>query len=175
MIYREDTSVSARREEIEIKLSRVRNLLHREEKKALVLMRQNNFSWITAGGKDQVTIYLEAGVATILITETAQYAITSIIEEARMREEEKLEALGFKIISQPWYEDKTAQIVADLVGDDCFAVSGVRLLCDGVFPDKCLRRHELCERDHGESSRYRDGHSLYGTQSRNACGHGVTD
>ena len=118
MIYREDTSVSARREEIEIKLSRVRNLLYREEKKALVLMRQNNFSWITAGGKDQVTIYLEAGVATILITETAQYAITSIIEEARMREEEKLEELGFKIISQPWYEDKTAQIVADLVGDD---------------------------------------------------------
>ena len=43
MIYREDTSVSARREEIEIKLSRVRNLLYREEKKALVLMRQNNF------------------------------------------------------------------------------------------------------------------------------------
>lgn len=118
MIYREDTSVSARREEIEIKLSRVRNLLYREEKKALVLMRQNNFSWITAGGKDQVTIYLEAGVATILITETAQYAITSIIEEARMREEEELEELGFKIISQPWYEDKTAQIVADLVGDD---------------------------------------------------------
>ena len=69
-------------------LSRVRYLLYREEKKALVLMRQNNFSWITAGGKDQVTIYLEAGVATILITETAQYAITSIIEEARMREEE---------------------------------------------------------------------------------------
>ena len=61
MIYREDTSISARREEIAIKLERVRELLRREGKKGLVLMRQNNFSWITAGGKDQVTIYLEAG------------------------------------------------------------------------------------------------------------------
>lgn len=118
MIYREDTSISARREEIAIKLERVRELLRREGKKGLVLMRQNNFSWITAGGKDQVTIYLEAGVVTILITEKAQYAITNIIEQARMRDEEKLEELGFEIISQPWYEDKTAQIVADLIGGD---------------------------------------------------------
>lgn len=118
MIYREDTSISARREEIAIKLERVRELLRREGKKGLVLMRQTNFSWITAGGKDQVTIYLEAGVATILITEKAQYAITNIIEQARMRDEEKLEELGFEIISQPWYEDKTAQIVADLIGGD---------------------------------------------------------
>lgn len=118
MKYVEDASLAARRAEIAIKLTRIREMLQRESMDAVALTRHTNFSWITAGGKSQVTLYLESGVATILVTRDKQWAITNIIEQERMRDEEKLEELGFEIISQPWQVDNTAAIAAELTGGD---------------------------------------------------------
>ena len=122
MAYIEDVSLEGRRKEIAIKLERVRALLQRENLKGVVLTKHANFSWITAGGKSYVTLYLEGGVASILVTPDACYAVTNIIEERRMRDEEKLEELGFKIVSQEWYENKTVQIIEEIVQGDIATV-----------------------------------------------------
>lgn len=113
----EDNSLLDRRKEIDIKLSRIHAMLDDEGLDALVLTKHSNFSWITAGGKSDITICVEAGVVSILISRDGLYAITNVIEEERYREEEHLEDLGFKIIAQEWYENKTAEIINDLVGD----------------------------------------------------------
>jgi Xaa-Pro dipeptidase len=115
--YVEDTTIEGRRKEIGIKLKRVRDMLDREGLNALALTKHSNFSWMTAGGKSVVTTCVDGGVATLLITKDALYAVTSIIEERRMRDEEYLEELGFKIVFQEWYENRTADIIAQIVGD----------------------------------------------------------
>jgi Xaa-Pro dipeptidase len=115
--YVEDKTIEGRRKELDIKLKRIREMLDREGLNALALTKHSNFSWATAGGKSVVTTCVDAGVVTLLITKDALYAITNVIEASRMRDEEKLEDLGYKIISQEWYENKTLDIIKEIAGD----------------------------------------------------------
>lgn len=116
-LYKEDISIKGRREEIDIKVNRIINLLHEENLDALYLTRSTNFFWITAGSSSVVTICMEGGVASILITKDGRkFAITDTVEANRMKEEESLEALGFEVISQEWFEHKNAAFIKDIVG-----------------------------------------------------------
>ncbi len=116
--YIEDTSIKGRKEEIDIKVNRIINLLNAENLDALYLSRCANFFWITAGSSSVVTTCMECGVASILITKDGRrFAITNKVEENRMRQEQKLEELGFEIISQAWYEDCNAEIIKNIVGN----------------------------------------------------------
>jgi len=113
----EDTSIEGRKEEINTKVSRIIGLLKEEGLDALYLTKQSNFAWITAGSSNIVTMCTEAGVASILVTKDGdRYAITDAVEEPRMKEEQKLEALGFKILSQAWYENKNREMIEGVVG-----------------------------------------------------------
>lgn len=116
-MFIEDTTIEGRRIEMEIKLQRIYAFMDTEGLEALVLKKHSNFSWITAGGKSHVTISQEEGVATLLITKKRLYAIMSVIEVPRMKEEELLEELGFEILSYLWIEDKTASIIEEIAGD----------------------------------------------------------
>lgn len=115
--YIEDVSIEGRRAEIAIKLGRVREMMAREGLNAVLLRKHSNFSWITAGGKSYVTLYLEHGEAFVLITKDKQYILTSIIEEPRMREEQQMPELGFEIVYQLWYENRMAEMVREIAGD----------------------------------------------------------
>lgn len=116
--YFEDTSLSVRREEIDIKVKRITDFLEKEGLNALYLTRQANFSWITAGGNNVVTICTEDGVAAILITKDGdRYCITNVVEAQKMIEEEQLEELGFKVLSQAWNENKNADYIRQYAGD----------------------------------------------------------
>ena len=117
MKYVEDSTISGRKSEIEIKLKRVREMMEQEGLNGVLLRRHNNFSWITAGGKNFVTLYLENGVASVLITKNGQYVLTDAIEEKRMREEELVEDLGFEIAYHPWYENRLDEMVKERAGD----------------------------------------------------------
>ena len=115
--YVEDLSIEGRKKEIEIKVSRIIDLLKKEDLDALYLAKQSNFAWITAGSSNIVTICTEAGVASILVTKDGdRYAITDAVEEPRMKEEQKLEDLGFTILSQAWYENKNKEFIKGIVG-----------------------------------------------------------
>lgn len=116
--YVEDKSPKARKEEIDIKVGRIQKFLESEGLNALYMTRQSNFSWITAGGNGCVTICVEDSVAAALITKDGKrYIITNVIEHKRMLEEERLEEIGFEVISQEWYENKNAEIIAGIAGD----------------------------------------------------------
>lgn len=113
----QNMTIESRKKEINIKLQRVFDLLDNEGLNGLALTKHSNFSWMTAGGKSIVTICVDAGVTTLLISKKGCYAIMNNIEVARMREEELLEELGFEILTMQWYENKTAEIIAGIVGD----------------------------------------------------------
>lgn len=118
MCYIEDVTIEGRKKEISIKLKRIRTFLEENELIGVVLNRHSNYSWITAGEKSSVTLYLESGIASVLITQHKTYVITNVIEVPRLREEQKIEELGFEIVSQEWYENKTVEIITSLVGGD---------------------------------------------------------
>ncbi|RPI10905.1 MAG: peptidase M24 [Zetaproteobacteria bacterium] len=103
--------------EVAEKDRRVRDLLQRKGLKGLLLKRQANFSWMTAGGINLIGIATEMGGTTLLVTEGAKYVLTNNIEASRMIEEEEVERLGFQVRTYPWYDDREADIVKELVGD----------------------------------------------------------
>ena len=89
-------------EEIAIKQDRLRQLMSEKELDAIYVKRQDNFSWLTAGGINYVGLG-EMGNCGLLVTRDTAYAITNIVEEFRMRDEERLEALGYPIYSDIWH------------------------------------------------------------------------
>jgi len=116
-VYVEDTTINGRRDEIDIKVERIMKLLASENLDALYLTRQSNFSWITAGASNVVTICTEDGVASVLVTKDGKrFAITNAVEEARMKEEQHLEELGFELLSQAWYENRAEEFIKKIVG-----------------------------------------------------------
>lgn len=103
--------------EIEEKERRVRTFLRSKNLKALLLKRQANFSWMTCGGLNLVGITTELGATTLLVTEEAKFLISNNIEGPRMVEEEAVEKQGFVVKTFPWYEDREASVVRELVGE----------------------------------------------------------
>lgn len=105
-----------RNEEVRIKLNRVREFLDRKGLVAMLIKKQPNFSWITAGGLNMVGIATEMGVCSVLVTRDNCYLIANAIEAPRMKDEEVGE-LGFEIVSYEWYENKELEIVKKIAGE----------------------------------------------------------
>jgi Xaa-Pro aminopeptidase len=103
--------------EIAEKDRRIRELLRAKGLKGVLLKRQANFSWITAGGINLIGIATEMGGTTLLVTQQGKYVLTTNVEASRMIEEEQVETLGFQVRAFPWYDDQEAAIVKELVGD----------------------------------------------------------
>lgn len=96
--------------ELEIKLSRVRKLLEEKDLDALYIKGQDNFAWLSCGGRNYVGMGA-VGNCGLLVTKDKMCAITNNIEAPRMIEEEKLEDLGFEVHYGLWhdncYEERT--------------------------------------------------------------------
>jgi len=150
-LYVEDTTIKGRKEEIDIKVNRIVKLLEAENLDALYLNRQANFSWITAGSVNVVTICTEDGVASILVTKDGKrYAITDQVEAQRMKEEQQLEDLGFEVISQAWYERRNEEFIRKIVGSlekvgsDIY-FSNTKMIQDKINPLRySLTYNEIC-------------------------------
>jgi Xaa-Pro dipeptidase len=104
-------------DEIKEKERRVKAFLQSKGLKALLLKRQANFSWMTAGGLNLVGIATEMGATSLLITESSKFVISNNIEAPRMMDEEGLEKQGFVIKTFPWHEDQEVSMIKELVGE----------------------------------------------------------
>ena len=82
----------------------------------MYICKSEAFAWITAGGNSIITRYVETGVIAILITRTDRYAITNNIEYQRCLDEEKLDQLGFEVLTQAWYENKNQEYIVKIIG-----------------------------------------------------------
>ena len=105
------------KEEFAVKLKRIRDMLEEEELWGCYIKRQDNFAWLTCGGINYV-MSGDMGNCGLLVTEKELFAITNNVEGPRMKEEEKLEELGFEIRSGLWYEgDFEQKTIKEICGD----------------------------------------------------------
>ncbi len=88
--------------EIEVKIERIRNLMESENLDGILLTRNDNFSWITGGGRGWVDRSSETSVGWILITRDGSHLLTNDIEAERLAREEVPEI--FESHSCKWYE-----------------------------------------------------------------------
>lgn len=143
--YVEDMSIQGRLSEIEAKLVDLRADMAEKGWDGVYISKSEHFAWITAGGDNIVTRYVEGGICAILITQTKRYFICNNIETKRMLVEEKLAELGFEERSCYWFENKTNEFIKGILGDgklaadipmsgadDCNAVllEREKVLCD---------------------------------------------
>ena len=106
-----------RLEEVVIKEQRVRDLMAEQGLDGILLKKQANFSWLTAGGYNMVGIAAEMGVTALLVTQQARYIIASKIEMQRMLVEEGLQELGFQPLEFEWYLDRESEMVRKIIPD----------------------------------------------------------
>ena len=103
--------------EVSIKERRLRELMDTKGLDGILLKKQPNFSWFTAGGLNMVGIATEMGMTSLLITRTGRYVIANKIEASRMMNEEGLAELGFQLLEHEWHVDREAELVQRVVGN----------------------------------------------------------
>ncbi len=104
-----------RKEEILLKENRIRKLMDSLGLKGIILKKQSNYSWFTAGGRNMVSISTDIGFSTILITLTDKYCIANRIEAERNMREEGLKSLGFSLVQYEWYENKELELIESII------------------------------------------------------------
>lgn len=95
--------VKGRNNEFDTKVSRVRGLLSSKGLDAAFIKRQDNFAWLTCGGRNYVGVG-DVGNCGLLVTMDGLYAVTNNIEAPRMVAEEHLEELGFEMLYGVWHD-----------------------------------------------------------------------
>jgi Xaa-Pro aminopeptidase len=125
--YTQDLTVQGRRTEIEGKVSDLREIMDAQGIDGIYISKQEHFAWITAGGDNIVTRFVEGGVCAILITMEGRYFICNNIETQRMKDEEKLDQLGFEPLTMWWYEDRTLEFVDKLIGPGAVLAADIPL------------------------------------------------
>jgi Xaa-Pro dipeptidase len=106
-----------KKEEIEVKLARVRKFLSQQGLDGLLLSSTANFAWLTAGGDDHVDGSNKQGVASLFVSPQKVYLITNNIEAPRM-ENEEVKDLGFEFAVSDWFDNEGEPgIIARLTHD----------------------------------------------------------
>ena len=93
-----------RQEESAFKVKRVRALLEKTGSAGIVIRKQPNFSWITAGGRPFIGLASETACAAIVVTRDGVYLAGNNIELPRLLAEELPQGFAEPIVL-PWQED----------------------------------------------------------------------
>jgi len=115
--------------DVKIKEERVRAFLEREGLDALVLGRQDDFAWITAGGDSRVITTSEMGFAYLVITRDLKWLVSQWMDGQRFVDEH-VAGQGYELVTPYWHqgspEDKVLELTKGMrVGAD-FALPGAR-------------------------------------------------
>ena len=106
-----------RLEEVITKEKKLRALMEQKGLDGILLKKQANFSWLTAGGLNMVGIATEMGMTSLLVTRKERFLIANKIESERMLKEEGLGDLGFQLLEHEWHVEREAEIVQKVAGD----------------------------------------------------------
>ncbi len=110
-----------RLEEVQTKLTRVREFIAGRGLEAMLLSTRANFAWLTAGASNHVGLGSNTGVGSLLVTRDGQHLLTNNIEAGRF-EDEEIGDLPFEIHYMQWDEEDTEEmlntIVSGRVGSD---------------------------------------------------------
>lgn len=97
------------------KLRRVRAYLEENELSGMVLIRQDNFAWITSGGCNRVVMPSERGVAAVAVTPAAVYLVAQVMDGGRIMAEE-MSHLSAEYVPLRWYEESVLERALSLAG-----------------------------------------------------------
>lgn len=109
--------------EVKEKERRVREFLEKKGLGGMLLCRQDNFCWFTAGKANPVVMGADTGFTPILVTRTKKYIITNNIEAPRIMEEE-VQNQGFELVALQWYQfdhefpDRVKSLTEGKIGSD---------------------------------------------------------
>ena len=108
---------------------RVHAFLEQEGLDALVIGRQDNFAWITAGGDSRVITTSEMGFAYLVITQDRKWLVSHSMDGQRFLDEHVPDQ-GYELVTLYWHQgdpvDKVLELTKGMkVGAD-FALSGAR-------------------------------------------------
>src|SRR5262249_576577 len=85
--------------------------------KGVLISRQDNFAWLTAGADNHVVAASDVGVASLLVTRDARFVLTNRIETDRIADEE-VGGQGWEPRTFDWYRGgELARAVRDVIGD----------------------------------------------------------
>ena len=115
--------------DVRIKEERVRGFLEREGLDALVIGRQDNFAWVTAGGDNHIVITSEMGAGYLVIGRDRKWLVTYSMDRQRFLDEYAA-SQGYEVAALFWYQGSPEDKILDLtrgmkVGAD-FALPGAR-------------------------------------------------
>jgi len=99
-----------------LKLGRVRRFLKQKGYTGLVLLRQDNFAWITTGGMNRVVIPSAEGFGAAVITETEAFLVAQVMDGQRILDEE-LNGLPLEYVPLRWYEESVLERALKLAGE----------------------------------------------------------
>ncbi len=102
------TKRSERKPEVDAKLNRLRQRMSDQGVDAVLINQTANIAWITAGAATYIHEASDTGPVSVLVTGDRAYALTDVIEAPRLRQEQALEALGFEMVAEPWYDSGKA-------------------------------------------------------------------
>jgi len=92
------------KEEFQIKLSRIYDLLDKHQVDGLLLRRVSSFAWATCGASSYINTAATEGGASLLITREKRYLLTNNIEAPRLEQEFSLAEGGWEFRVSPWTE-----------------------------------------------------------------------
>jgi Xaa-Pro dipeptidase len=103
------------RVDADLKLGRVRKYLKDRGYTGLVLLRQDNFAWITTGGVNRVVIPSAEGAGAIVVTNDAAFLVAQVMDGQRMMDEE-MNGLPVEYVPLRWYEESVLDRALSLAG-----------------------------------------------------------
>jgi Xaa-Pro dipeptidase len=115
--------------DVKVRVGRVYAFLEREGLEALVIGRQDNFAWITAGGDSRVVTTSEMGFAYVVVTRDHKWLVSHWMDGQRFMEEQAPDQ-GYELVTLYWHEgdpiDEVLRLTRGMrVGAD-FALPGAR-------------------------------------------------
>jgi Xaa-Pro dipeptidase len=91
-------------DELNEKKHRLLAYMEKRELDAVYLSTVADFAWFTGGLEPVVMISSDRAEAGLLVTRDKQYVICNSIEYPRLRDEDRLEELGFEFHVTPWHQ-----------------------------------------------------------------------
>ena len=134
-----------RRDEVDRKHARLRELLASHDAPALLLTQTRNLAWFSAGADASIPVDSDVGIWSALVTPDSRDIVTSNIELTRLRAEEQLEALGFGYREYPWHGEVPSGPPGTLVDTQpevADALLQMRLVLDAGEQERCRRLGE---------------------------------
>ncbi len=95
-------------EEFQWKVERLREIMEEKHISSVLITRNDNFSWITSGGRGWVVSGSDRAVAWVLVSEDSAYLVSNNIESRRLLSEEIRG--DFELVEYKWYEDPFEKI-----------------------------------------------------------------